>query len=109
MSVVSRLVGQPVVGQVERLADDASQVPVTQRIDNSPPLFAGGHRAGQPGPTRTRRPTRSSVREAHDVAVEAEHALLHAVPKLTAALVHADPTPQPGAGDPHRTLAHHAA
>ncbi|WP_391858806.1 cation diffusion facilitator family transporter [Streptomyces rhizosphaerihabitans] len=51
----------------------------------------------------------ATVRRAHDIAVEAEHALLHAVPKLTAALVHADPAPAPGEADPHRTLAHHAA
>ncbi|MER5378695.1 cation diffusion facilitator family transporter [Streptomyces sp. NPDC002688] len=50
----------------------------------------------------------ATVRRAHDIAVEAEHALLHAVPKLTAALVHADPAPVPGEADPHRTLAHHA-
>ncbi|MFF8943706.1 cation diffusion facilitator family transporter [Streptomyces sp. NPDC014864] len=50
-----------------------------------------------------------TVRQAHDVAVEAEHALLHAVPRLTAALVHADPASAPGAGDPHRALAHHTA
>ncbi|MFF7144102.1 cation diffusion facilitator family transporter [Streptomyces nodosus] len=48
-----------------------------------------------------------SVRRAHDIAVEAEHALLHAVPGLTAALVHADPAPAPGATDPHLALAHH--
>ncbi|OAH13713.1 putative cation efflux system proteinc [Streptomyces jeddahensis] len=48
-----------------------------------------------------------SVRRAHHVAVEAEHALLHAVPKLTAALVHADPAPVPGETDPHHVLAHH--
>ncbi|RVU27781.1 cation diffusion facilitator family transporter [Streptomyces antnestii] len=50
-----------------------------------------------------------SVRAAHEVAVAAEHALLHAVPKLTAALVHADPAPAPGVPDPHAPLAHHAA
>ncbi|WP_079102459.1 cation diffusion facilitator family transporter [Streptomyces sp. TP-A0356] len=49
-----------------------------------------------------------SVRRAHDIAVEAEHALLHAVPRLTAALVHADPAPGPGESDPHLALAHHA-
>ncbi|MGP4002213.1 cation diffusion facilitator family transporter [Streptomyces sp. 8N706] len=48
-----------------------------------------------------------NVREAHQVAVAAEHALLHAVPRLTAALVHADPAPVPGAADPHAALAHH--
>ncbi|MFJ9867001.1 cation diffusion facilitator family transporter [Streptomyces sp. NPDC101165] len=48
-----------------------------------------------------------SVRQAHAIAVEAEHALLHAVPKLTAALVHADPAPVPGETDPHLALAHH--
>ncbi|BAC74754.1 cation diffusion facilitator family transporter [Streptomyces avermitilis] len=48
-----------------------------------------------------------SVRQAHHIAVEAEHALLHAVPRLTAALVHADPAPLPGETDPHLALAHH--
>jgi cation diffusion facilitator family transporter len=44
--------------------------------------------------------------EAHQVAVGAEHALLHALPHLTGALVHADP--QPGAGaDYHAGLAAH--
>jgi cation diffusion facilitator family transporter len=51
----------------------------------------------------------ATVREAHAVAVDAEHALLHAVPGLTAALVHADPAPAPGESDPHLTLAHHTA
>lgn len=50
----------------------------------------------------------ATVRAAHAIAVEAEHALLHAVPRLTAALVHADPAPAPGQEDPHRALAHHA-
>ncbi|MDX3803925.1 cation diffusion facilitator family transporter [Streptomyces sp. AK04-3B] len=50
-----------------------------------------------------------TVRQAHGVAVAAEHALLHAVPRLTAALVHADPAAAPGEEDPHRALAHHAA
>ncbi|MER6163435.1 cation diffusion facilitator family transporter [Streptomyces violaceorubidus] len=50
----------------------------------------------------------ATVREAHRIAVAAEHALLHAVPRLTAALVHADPAPSPGEADPHLALAHHA-
>ncbi|GHB27002.1 cation efflux system protein [Streptomyces viridiviolaceus] len=49
----------------------------------------------------------TTVRQAHRVAVAAEHALLHAVPRLTAALVHADPEPAPGEPDPHLALAHH--
>jgi cation diffusion facilitator family transporter len=51
----------------------------------------------------------ATLRQAHAVAVDAEHALLHAVPRLTAALVHADPAPAPGASDPHLALAHHAS
>lgn len=51
----------------------------------------------------------ATVREAHRIAVDAEHALLHAVPRLTAALVHTDPEPVPGERDPHLPLAHHAA
>ncbi|MFE7271069.1 cation diffusion facilitator family transporter [Streptomyces sp. NPDC057623] len=50
-----------------------------------------------------------TVRQAHAIAVDAEHALLHAVPRLTAALVHADPAPVPGEADPHLALAHHTA
>ncbi|MEW1646149.1 MULTISPECIES: cation diffusion facilitator family transporter [unclassified Streptomyces] len=50
----------------------------------------------------------ATVRQAHAVAVAAEHALLHAVPRLTAALVHADPAPVPGEADPHGELAHHS-
>ncbi|MEU1179093.1 cation diffusion facilitator family transporter [Streptomyces sp. NPDC005820] len=49
----------------------------------------------------------ATVRRAHAIAVHAEHALLHAVPRLTAALVHADPAPAPGETDPHLPLAHH--
>ncbi|MES5823913.1 cation diffusion facilitator family transporter [Streptomyces sp. RG80] len=51
----------------------------------------------------------ATVRQAHAISVDAEHALLHAVPRLTAALVHTDPAPLPGEDDPHLTLAHHTA
>ncbi len=39
--------------------------------------------------------------QAHQVTVAAEHGLLHAIPRLSAALVHADPLPHDGA-DLHR-------
>jgi cation diffusion facilitator family transporter len=42
---------------------------------------------------------------AHEVTVSAEHDLLHAIPRLAAALVHADP--QPRGTDPHHVLAGH--
>jgi cation diffusion facilitator family transporter len=48
----------------------------------------------------------STVVTAHRVAVEAEHALIHAVPRLSAALVHADPQTHHGV-DHHADLAHH--
>ncbi|MFF0790340.1 cation diffusion facilitator family transporter [Streptomyces spiralis] len=51
----------------------------------------------------------ATLRQAHAVAVDAEHALLHTVPRLTAALVHADPAGTPGLSDPHLALAHHAS
>jgi cation diffusion facilitator family transporter len=44
--------------------------------------------------------------EAHQVTVNAEHDLLHALPRLSAALVHADPQPMHGT-DPHAVLASH--
>ena len=47
-----------------------------------------------------------TVVEAHAIAVDAEHRLIHEVPRLTAAIVHADPTPHAGA-DHHAELAHH--
>ncbi|WP_234382621.1 MULTISPECIES: cation diffusion facilitator family transporter [unclassified Streptomyces] len=46
-----------------------------------------------------------TVVQAHALAVEAEHALIHAVPRLTAATVHIDHTAD--RGDPHAVLAHH--
>jgi cation diffusion facilitator family transporter len=48
----------------------------------------------------------ASVVEAHQVAVNAEHELRHALPLLAAALVHADPQPRDGA-DYHAGLAAH--
>jgi len=43
--------------------------------------------------------------QAHEITVSAEHALLHAIPRLSASLVHADPAP--GGSDPHEVLADH--
>jgi cation diffusion facilitator family transporter len=48
----------------------------------------------------------ASAVQAHQVAVNAEHALLHALPRLSAALVHADPEPREGTDD-HAVLAPH--
>jgi len=47
-----------------------------------------------------------SVVQAHDVAVSAEHGLIHAIPRLTAAVVHADPM---DGADHHALLADHSA
>ncbi|MFC9231524.1 cation diffusion facilitator family transporter [Streptomyces decoyicus] len=49
---------------------------------------------------------RLTVVQAHALAVAAEHALIHAVPRLTAATVHTDHTTSEGS-DPHAALAHH--
>ena len=43
--------------------------------------------------------------QAHQITVSAEHDLLHAIPRLSAALVHADP--QSHGTDPHHLLAGH--
>jgi cation diffusion facilitator family transporter len=48
----------------------------------------------------------STAIEAHEVAVNAEHSLLHAMPGLIAALVHADPQPR-GDADHHAVLTSH--
>jgi cation diffusion facilitator family transporter len=47
-----------------------------------------------------------SVAEGHTIAVEAEHRLLHDVPRLAGATVHVNPT-QHGERHPHELLAHH--
>jgi cation diffusion facilitator family transporter len=52
-------------------------------------------------------PASSAIR-AHQVTVGAEHALLHAIPRLSAALVHADPEPG-GDASYHDVLAPHRA
>jgi cation diffusion facilitator family transporter len=49
-----------------------------------------------------------TVVQAHGIAVAAEHALIHAVPRLTAATVHTDHLPHGHEADPHASLAHHA-
>jgi divalent metal cation (Fe/Co/Zn/Cd) transporter len=46
-----------------------------------------------------------SAAQAHEVTVSAEHALLHAIPRLSAGLVHADPAA--AGADPHGVLADH--
>ncbi len=48
----------------------------------------------------------ASAVQAHQAAVNAEHNLLHALPRLSAALVHADPQAQEGT-DHHAALASH--
>ncbi|MFE4692701.1 cation diffusion facilitator family transporter [Streptomyces sp. NPDC056749] len=47
-----------------------------------------------------------TVVQAHQLAVAAEHALIHTVPRLTAATIHTDHAPTTGP-DPHSALAHH--
>ncbi|MFJ3900896.1 cation diffusion facilitator family transporter [Streptomyces sp. NPDC090025] len=47
-----------------------------------------------------------TVVQAHELAVAAEHALIHSVPRLTAATVHTDHTGSPAQ---HAVLAHHGA
>jgi cation diffusion facilitator family transporter len=47
-----------------------------------------------------------SLVQAHDVAVSAEHGLIHAIPRLAAAVVHADPLDD---ADHHALLADHLA
>ncbi|MDX3766402.1 MULTISPECIES: cation diffusion facilitator family transporter [unclassified Streptomyces] len=46
-----------------------------------------------------------TVVQAHALAVNAEHALIHTIPRLTAAAVHTDHTTH--GSDPHAPLAHH--
>jgi cation diffusion facilitator family transporter len=49
----------------------------------------------------------ASAIAAHQITVAAEHELLHALPKLSAALVHADPQPDQASADHHAVLAPH--
>jgi len=47
-----------------------------------------------------------NLHDAHEVAAQVEHALIHAVPRLTAALVHTDPATKPESENPLSKLAH---
>ena len=47
-----------------------------------------------------------NLHQGHDVATETEHALLHAIQRLTSALVHVHPVGEEE-GDPHQAIAHH--
>lgn len=46
-----------------------------------------------------------TIVQAHQIAVDTEHRLIHEIPRLTTAMVHADPTK--GAHDQHADLDHH--
>ncbi len=50
----------------------------------------------------------SSVVSGHRIAEEAQHRLIHEVPRLTTALVHADPMPRAGI-DHHELSGHHSS
>ncbi|WP_131788231.1 cation diffusion facilitator family transporter [Protofrankia symbiont of Coriaria ruscifolia] len=52
-------------------------------------------------------PGELTVVDAHAIAVTAEHALIHAVPRLAAATVHTDHPAAHDADHPHALLAHH--
>jgi cation diffusion facilitator family transporter len=54
-------------------------------------------------------PAGLTVAQGHDIAVDAEHRLMHAIPRLNGATVHADPQPEAGGAhpDPHAVLAPH--
>jgi cation diffusion facilitator family transporter len=47
-----------------------------------------------------------TIAEAHDIAERARHAILHEVPHLASAIIHADPCGH-GGSDAHAELAHH--
>ena len=47
-----------------------------------------------------------SIIDAHRIAEDAEHRLIHQIPRLTAALVHTNPAPS-GGTDHHDLIAHH--
>ncbi len=49
-----------------------------------------------------------SLSDAHAVAEDVRHAILHGVPKVAGVTVHVDPSPAAGL-DPHARLAHHIA
>lgn len=51
---------------------------------------------------------RHTIGEAHDIAERARHALLHEVPHLASAIIHADPCGHAGR-DAHAELAHHGS
>src|SRR6266540_4317786 len=48
-----------------------------------------------------------TVARGHEIVEEAQHRLLHELPRLAAALVHADPVPHADGADPHELTAHH--
>jgi cation diffusion facilitator family transporter len=88
-----------IVGTVERAAAD---VPGVQQV-RQPRLRWIGH-ALHAELAITVDP-RLSVAEAHRLAHRVEHALIHAVPRLTTAWVHTEPSRD--AAEAHETLAHH--
>jgi cation diffusion facilitator family transporter len=89
---------------VEAAEDIVKHAPGVQRVDALRLRWIGHRLHAEVEVTVA---TDLSLSEAHDIAHEAEHVLLHGVPRLDSAIVHTSPAAQ-GSTDPHAVVAHHA-
>lgn len=88
------------VGEVTRAIEP---IPGVKTIDDVRMRWIGHELRGEVEVTID---SNATLRDAHEVAVDVEHRLLHRVPRLRAVTVHVNPEPVE-AWDPHEKLAHH--
>jgi cation diffusion facilitator family transporter len=88
---------------LERAEAAARAVPGVQSVDAIRARWIGHTIHGEGWLTVDRDLTLAA---AHEIAEQARHAMLHAVPKLASVTIHVDPCSHDGS-DPHGSLAHH--
>ena len=88
---------------VDQVEQEAAMVPGVERVDAIRVRWIGHEVRAELNLTGDRE---LRVFEAHDVAEEVRHALLHHIKRLTDATIHTDPMNSDGS-DPHHATAHH--
>jgi len=88
---------------LERAENAARAIPGVQSVDAVRARWIGHSIYGEGWITADRDLTLAA---AHEIAEQARHAMLHAVPKLADVAIHVDPCTHDGS-DPHSGLAHH--
>lgn len=103
IDIYQRLMDAVDPGLVDEVARVLASIPGVEGVDEVRIRWIGHHLHAE---VRITVGDSRSVTEAHDVAEDAYHTLLHELPRLASAIVHTDPASGSGP-DPHAQTLHH--